>query len=206
MLATLIPIFPLISLYLITPFWPTFGLGIITLSSHTAVYCLLASGCGICFVIGSYLLVRSYGHAPPCCENACTPNDEIHSLWWFTIGTFSTIPITAIYVYFYPSSTTFAGALFICAFASVVSLIITVLFYPSKTNPGPLQDILSPVLHPCCCGPGTRCYPHARNDWLILCWLGFWATALAIIAGSVVFIYYAYYQVPFEMYQVIHCL
>ena len=37
-LATIIPIFPLISLYLINPWWPTFGLGIITLSSHTAVY------------------------------------------------------------------------------------------------------------------------------------------------------------------------
>ena len=156
------------------------------------------------FASGSYLMVRSFSTppVPPCCPAcACLPNDDVHSLWWFTVGTFTTVPVTAIYVYFYQTSTTFAGALFICCFASVASVVITALFYPSRTNPGPLRQILSPILHPCCCGPGTRCYPHARNDWLILCWLGFWATALGIIAGCVVFIYYAYYQDAFQMYQ-----
>ena len=203
-LATLIPIFPLISLYLITPWWPTFGLGILPTSSHTAVYALLAAGCGIMFGIGSYLMVRSFSTPPmsPCCRPcACMPNDDVHSLWWFTLGTFTTVPVTAIYVYYFRDSTTFAGALFICCFASVASIIILAFFYPSVTNPGPMQEIISPILHPCCCGPGTRCHPHARNDWLIVCWLGFWATSAAIIGGCVVFIYYAYYRDAFQMYQ-----
>jgi hypothetical protein len=194
--AALIPIFPLISIYLEQQkrFWPTFGEDVMTISAKTVVYVLLVVGVGIFTTIGSYLTVR-FMRSPrdqPCLNcGRWIPNDEVHSMIWFAIGNVSTIPIMAIYVYYYPTSKEFAGALFICALTSCISLAIVPYCYPKEDGAIPYKNRIAPLLHSWrWCAPGTSWHYHLATDWLIVAWVAFWATAFSIGACLACFAWY----------------
>lgn len=206
--ATLIPIFPIISLYIERKFWPTFGEDVMTTPSHLAAFVLLAVGMGIFFVFGSLLFVRSFWrpHLRPILpENTCCPNDEVHAMWWFTIGTSLTIPVTAIYVYYFRDSHEFFAALFICCMGTLATFIATFLFFPkgycsvcqsmdwAKGAKSQSTEIISPLLHAhCSCfRPGSAYHIHVKTDWLIINWLAFYATLMGIVGSVVVFAWYA---------------
>ena len=204
-LAMLVPVFPLLSIWLhpSQQFWPTFGVLVISIGPHTVVYALLAVGCGVFFTIGSLLMVRVFmtPPMPPLVACACLPTDEVHALWWFAVGTASTIPVTAIYVFYYPSSKEYIGALFICSAATVVSVVVTVLFYPT-TNGEKMKQVLAPCVHSCdVCSPGRSLHMHVKTDFLILNWLALWGSIFGCLGGTVVFAYYAYKGDNLGMYE-----
>ena len=205
LLAMLIPVFPLLSLWLnpSQQFWPTFAVFAISIAPHTVVYALLAIGCGLFFTIGSLLMVRVFmtPPMPPLVACACLPTDEVHALWWFTVGTASTIPVTAIYVYYFPGATEYIGALFVCSAATVASVVVTCLFYP---NPGgdQMKPVLAPFVHSCdACSPGRAMHAHVKTDFLILNWLALWGSIIGSIGSTAMLIYYAYKRNNLGIYE-----
>ena len=194
---------PLISMNLPTDkeFWPTFQPNLIRLQDHTTAYALLSAGCGLFYAFGSYFLVRWFRSPRPppllSCFGGCLPNDQVHAMWWFAIGTAFTIPVMAIYCYYFPTSREYAGALFCCCLGSVVAVIITMLFYPSKNGE---KEMIAPILHMCCFGPNSTLHIHAKTDMLIVCWLSLFGSILATVGCVVVFIYYIIKNDPFGMF------
>ena len=126
-------------------------------------------------------------------------------MWWFTLGTSLTIPVTAIYVYYFRDSHEFYAALFICCFGTVATFIATFLFFPkgtcticqsldwAKGSQSQSTEVISPLLHAhCSCfRPGSAYHIHAKTDWLIINWLAFYFTLFGIVGSVVVFATYA---------------
>ena len=192
-MAMCISLMPLISMNLPTEkeFWPTFQTNYIRLQDHTTAYALLSAGVGLFYAFGSYFLVRWFRSPRPSpflsSLGGCIPNDQVHAMWWFTIGTILTIPVMAIYVSYFPTNHEYAGALFCCSLGSVLAVIITMLFYPTKNGD---KDFMAPILHMCCFGPKSNFHVHAKTDMLIVCWLSLFASICATFGCIVVFIYY----------------
>jgi len=196
--ASLIPVMPLISVNLAPnqEWWPPYGGGVMSVPSHSAVYVLLSVGCGLFFAVGSYLLLRSYRRPQPpplltAC-GGCLPTDEVHSLWWFTVGTAVTIPCTAIYVYYFPKSHEFSGACFVCCFATVLSVLFTITMYPSSSLAAGSKQRLAPYLHSVCFGPGSTMHVHVKTDILIVFWVGLWGCVFGTVGCVVLLAYYIY--------------
>ena len=182
-------------------FWPTFQTNYIHLQDHTTAYALLSSGCGLFYAFGSYFLVRWFRSPRPpplfSCFGGWLPNDQVHAMWWFTIGTALTIPVMAIYCYYFPSSREYSGALFCCCLGCVVAVVITMLFYPSKNGD---KEMIAPILHMCCFGPNSTMHIHAKTDMLIVCWLSLYGSIFATIGCVLVFIYYITKKDSFGMF------
>ena len=133
-LTILIPVFPLISMYIFPEenrFWPTALVGFLPERDHTAVYVLLIIS-GINYTIGCLFLVRGFGipQPRPFFSFNLFATDEVASSWFFVFGTVPAVPITAIYVYYFPHSTYFGAALACCLFATIVMVAFTYTVYP----------------------------------------------------------------------------
>ena len=143
-LTMLIPAFPLISLYLPPSkrFWPTSEAYIVPVDDHAAAYSLLV-GCGIFYILGSLFLVRfvslnitptqlyhmflkkisfsigyhrAFPEPPPKPLFPCSilVTDEVVSSWLFFLGTVPLVPLTCIYVVYFPGVHYYQIALIFC--------------------------------------------------------------------------------------------
>jgi hypothetical protein len=135
-LSVLIPLFPLINLYILDPskrFWPISDAFVVSIPSHTAVYVLLII-CGLFFTFGSLLLVRAFKEPPlpPLCACYVCATDEVFASWLFAAAVLVTVPVCAIYVYYFPSSSTYGAALAACGLGTILAILFAVAVYPAK--------------------------------------------------------------------------
>eukprot|EP01036_Dinobryon_divergens_P028222 gene28221-37134_t len=172
LLAAIIPIFPLVSMFQTydprTKFWAKPGF--LPLAENVAVYVMLIL-VGVLYTIGSLTFVRAVEepHLPPLFPNfRHFATDELLGMWLFTLGTFPSIPITLLYVVFNPRNGSFWMALLVCTLATIFMFVITLMCYPTGAERKPTK-----VLHYmiCACMCKKSCYGiHFANDWLIACW------------------------------------
>ena len=113
---------------------------------------------------------------------------------WFAIGNASTIPIMAIYVYYYPDNKEFGAALFICVLTSCMSIAIVPFCYsPVEGTAIAYKPIITPILHTWSWfATGTSWHYHCATDWLVVGWMSFWATLFSIVACLACFLWYIY--------------
>ena len=195
----LIPLFPLISLYL--GWWPAGETGM-DRDIHMSAY-LLMIWLGFMYTLGSYAFLRSVEHPvpPPLFKDFYHfQSDELLGMWLFFWGTVSTVPICAMYAYYTPSSSEKGLYLLstgICAFFSALFFVATLACYPgliiaeefeNRHNP---KQYLTPWITPClpeeCCG--FRLKYHLGNDWLIVSWGMTWGCVVSIMMSACLLAY-----------------
>jgi hypothetical protein len=137
-LSALIPMFPLINLHIADKnqrFWPISDYYVIPVASHTAIYALVIA-CGVFFTIGSYLLVRAFKDPPvkPVCPCYLCVNDEVFASWMFFVATLVTVPVCAIYIVYFPKSTTFGASIACTGLMSILAFLFALAVYPAPPD------------------------------------------------------------------------
>jgi len=194
-LTFLIPIFPLISLF--ESFWPVTQTGI-PVADHVAAYAMLVFA-GVCYTLGSWVFARTFREPtpPPLVPFWYFANDELFATWCFVAGTIPSVPIMAIYCYYYQSNSLYRLALALCVLFSFAFLAYIVVMSPrtkavyeqkkQQALEGSKENIriVSPLLHHVFC-TSFGCYcpkewaVHVSNDWLILCWITLFGSVFAV--------------------------
>jgi hypothetical protein len=188
-ISAIIPVFPLVSLY---DYWfkDEHDDGVsVPRPDDTAVYAMLV-WIGICFTIGSIFFHRAVRHPPVppmfTWKHICT--DELHSMWWFFFGTLPSVPITAIYCYRNGAVGQYGLALALAIIASVVMELAVFASYPAEEGQ-PQREWFAPILHQCF-PVTTTIGKYGHNDWLIICWLFYFAAVLSVVMSFVILMYY----------------
>ena len=190
----LIPLFPLISLYLGSEQWWPPGETGMERDIHMSAYALMIF-LGVCYTAGSYAFLRAveYPVPPPLLKDWYHfQSDELLGMWLFFFGTVSTVPICAMYTAYSEIESEqklYLLATCICAFFSLLFFIATLACYPGliiaeefehRHDP---KQYLSPWITPCfpeeCCG--YRLKYHLGNDWLIVSWGMTWGCVVSIV-------------------------
>ena len=198
----LIPVFPLVSLYLgEEEWWPPGETGM-NRDIHMSAY-LLMVWLGVMYTLGSYAFLRAveFPVPPPLFKNFYHfQSDELLGMWLFFWGTVATVPICAMYTYYTPSSEEKGLYLLstgICSFFSLLFFVATLACYPgliiaeefeNRHNP---KQYLAPWITPCfsetCCG--FRLKYHLSNDWLIVSWGMTWGCVVSIVLSMCLLAY-----------------
>ena len=186
-LATIIPVFPLINVYLLKDqFWPINFANYLATSTQAIVYAILI-GCGIMFTLGSLLLLRVFSVPksapiiyPSSFLHNLFPSDEVTASWLFFLGTAPTVAVTVLYSYYLPEYTlvVYQVAIIFCVLATFAVLAFTCAIYPhqqsssssSSSSPSSDRQYLAPIAR-CLVCHHRHLIRHVENDWLVLCWL-----------------------------------
>ena len=197
-LSVLIPLFPLISLYLGSEeWWPASEVGM-SQNLHALAYGLMAL-LGLFYTVGSYAFLRAVDYPVP------TPlfsyfyhfqTDELLGMWLMFFGTATTVPICAMYAY-YGGGALYWLATGVCSFFTVLFAVATLACYPGlvideefKNRHDPKQ-YLQPWITPCMpenfCGFNIK--RHMSNDWLIVSWGMTWGCAACVLMSVFMLLY-----------------
>ena len=179
-LAAIIPVFPLINVYLIKDqFWPINFANYLAASTQAIVYAILI-GCGMMFTLGSLILVRVFSIPKPAPIIGTSsflytllPSDEVTASWFFFFGTAPTVAVTVLYSYYLPEYTlvVYQIAILFCVLATIAILTFTCAIYPKQQSSSSSdRQYLAPIAHWMICHH-RHLIRHTENDWLILCWL-----------------------------------
>jgi len=188
-IATLIPIVPLVNLYY--NFWGTDSKGSLPLLEDAATFGLLIAS-GFFFTMGSLAFVRAteepmlkplFSHI-----SVHMATDELLAAWLFLFATIPFVPFMAVYVWYNNQVMLYWG----CLIASIIFVIATYFFvlacYPSDREERRHQIV--PMIVGCFCKRDTwGINKHLSNDWLAGTWFFFWAT-LVMLGGSVFMLVY----------------
>ena len=185
--ATLIPIVPLVDLYY--GFWDTTGGSLPILEDAAAFGLLIASG--VFFTLGSYAFLRATEEPPlpPMLSRFSVhmATDELLAAWLFLFATIPFVPFMVVYVYYNTDVLLYWG----CLISAIIFVIATYFFvlacYPSDREERRNQIV--PMIVGCCCKSECWVKKHLSNDWLAGTWFFFWATAI-VTAGSVFMLIY----------------
>lgn len=127
-LSTVIPLFPLASLY--EGWWHVES--DVSRPHYTVIFSLFIF-MGLAYTIGSYFFHRAvrHPHVPPLLTWYHMSTDELASMWWFMLGTVPSIPVCAIYCYYYGSLGQYGLALAISIVCSIVMVVAVLATYPT---------------------------------------------------------------------------
>ena len=184
-LSAIIPLIPLISLYV--GWWPDPST-YLPRDIHVTAYVLLII-CGVFFTVGSYAFLRAVHpklkEVPLFNSKLKTQKemtfvrrqcmtDELFGMWNFFWGMATAIPIMCFYVWYTKDTgeSYFKGALLLVIFFTLVTGVAVWITYPKETGGegghGQMQ-MLATFLKKCF--PCRFMRPHLQNDMLILSWL-----------------------------------
>lgn len=210
LLSAIIPIFPLISLYLGSEmWWPVSEVGMAR-DIHAVAYALMAL-LGIFYTLGSYAFLRAveFPTPPPLFPDFYHfQSDELLGMWLMFFGTGTTVPICAMYAY-YGGGSLYWFATACCAFFTLLFGVATLACYPGlvideefKNRHDPKQ-YLQPWITPCMpenfCGFNVK--KHMNNDWLIVSWAMTWGCAGCVFMSLVMMVYsISYEKKPRDIY------
>ena len=197
--ATLIPIVPLVNLYY--NIWGTDSKGSLPLLEDAATFGLLIAS-GVFFTLGSLAFVRAteepvlkplFSHV-----SVHMATDELLAAWLFLFATIPFVPFMAVYVYYNNTVLLYWG----CLVASVIFVVATYFFvlacYPSDREEDAdggnvrtaVRHQIAPMIVGCLCKKDYwGINRHLSNDWLAGTWFFFWATLL-MLGGSVFMLVY----------------
>ena len=127
-LATLIPCFPLISIY--ESFWSESSS--LSKGFNTAAYCLIII-MGVFYTIGSFAFMRHVEEDRPKPLFSCSLfiSDELLGMWMFTLGTLPSVPVMSIYVAYNSANGAYKLALILCVLFTLGTLLLTISLYPT---------------------------------------------------------------------------
>lgn len=195
----LIPVVPLISLYV--QFWPITI--IMDKADHSAAYLLLCF-MGIFYSIGSWVFIRTFKEPapPPLVSYWYFANDELFGTWFFVVGTLPSVPVMAIYCWWYPQVKTYRLALCFCVVVSAIFLVFILVMSPftketyekrvheksKQLDQVEALSMFSNVFKKCVPSAYHR---HISNDWLIVCWFMTLGSLFSTIISIILAIYYA---------------
>ena len=179
-LASIIPVFPLINVYLNkNRFWPINFANYLAIETQAIVYSILIA-CGIMFTLGSLLLLRVFSipKQPSMISSSSFlhnlfPSDEVTASWLFFLGTAPTVAVTVLYSYYLPEYTlmVYQVAIIFCVLATFIVLGFTCAIYPQEESSSSTgRQYLAPLAR-CFVCHHRRLLHHIANDWLVLCWL-----------------------------------
>lgn len=200
LISVIIPIFPLISLYLGSKqWWPAEDVGM-SEDIHAVAYALMAL-LGFFYTLGSYAFLRAVEYPVP------TPlfpsfyhfqSDELLGMWLMFFGTALTIPVCAMYAY-HGGGSLYWLATGVCSFFTLLFGVATLACYPGlvideefKNRHDPkqyLQPWVTPYMPEDLCGFNIK--RHMSNDWLIVSWAMTWGCAGIVLMSFVMLIYSA---------------
>lgn len=210
LLSCIIPIFPLISLYLGSEmWWPVSEVGMAR-DIHAVAYGLMAL-LGLFYTLGSYAFLRAveFPTPPPLFPDFYHfQSDELLGMWLMFFGTATTVPICSMYAY-YGGGSLYWLATGICAFFTILFGVATLACYPGlvideefKNRHDPkqyLQPWITPWMPSNFCGFNVK--KHMSNDWLIVSWAMTWGCGLCVFMSIILLIYsIAYEAKPREIY------
>jgi len=179
-LTTIIPIVPLISLFI--DFWDDPN-DVMPWPNHTAVYALL-SYIGVWFTVGSWVFVRAFREPapPPLLSYWYLANDELLGSWLFLFGTAPAVPVMVLFVLCYPDYRAYKVALTACVLATVLFFAFIIFASPTSRQDFETRErekiqtlesleslhFLAPYVKRIL---PQKLHSHVTNDWIIVCWL-----------------------------------
>jgi hypothetical protein len=183
LLCILIPCFPLIHLF--ETLWSSHSEAFLPLEEDAAVYSMLIF-MGVMYTIGSYAFLRAVEtpRVHPLSTWYHFQSDELLGMWTFFWGTAPSVPIMAIYAYYYPGDVKYAVALALSCLFTACFFGAALACYPRKDyDPeAPVhwiyvfcpclkyREYLAPVLLHCIPSSWTSLRKHVANDWLVVSW------------------------------------
>lgn len=176
-LSTIIPIFPLLDIYL----------NIFTVPENTNLHAFDESATwiffivsGIFFTVGSYVYVRANEEPtpPPYFNYYHLSTDELLASWLFLVATLPTIPYAIVYLKYNPYREVYWGTFI----ASILMVAGTAFFVYSSYPSEEVQESSHTVrtVSKKLFGKKSWLIKHVQTDWLAACWFCFWATLLSV--------------------------
>ena len=185
LMSAIIPIFPLIDIYL-----PLFSIpeGTVLQAFGKAVTWILCIISGLFFTIGSWMYVRAFDEPMPrpLLENYYHfSTDELLASWFMLLAVVPAIPLALVYLIPFPRDYTYVLFLVAAIFAVLASSGFIYTCYPNNCGGKHVQIKYCHGFVKAIFGTDSSLLKHVESDWLACCWIMYWGTLFTTLGTYV---------------------